>query len=245
MDCVTSLMTFHFIFRFRLDSWKDGERVLNELANLLKLKGYLTSLRVDRHEISFRVEDNPEKKTAADVARIINERLPSIKNNVSRRLGVTIISAGVGDKTKSTELNGIQRIEILDGWNVTLMLAAAGTAAVVVIIVITVCLLKGYDKSKDKLGDLQHSMSGPAETCKDYQDLCRARMTGGKNGSGNTNEPQPAGRVVILNQENDRPPSSRSSTSSWSEEPALTNMDISTGHMVLVSVFETCSTISI
>lgn len=216
-----------------MDSWKDGDRVLNELANLLKLNGYLTSLRVDRHEISFRVEENPEKKTAADVARIINERLPSIKNNVSRRLGVTIISAGVGDKTKSTDLNGIQRVEILDGRNLTLMLAAAGTAAVVVIILITICLLKGYDKKKDKLGNLQHSMSGPAETCKDYQDLCRARMTGGKNSA---NEPQPAGRVVILNQENDRPPSSRSSTSSWSEEPALTNMDISTGHMVLVSL---------
>lgn len=221
--------------QFRLDSWKDGDRVLHELANLLNLKGYLTSLRVDRHEISFRVEDNPDKKTAADVARIINERLPSIGNNVSRRLGVTIISAGVGDKTKTSDLNGIERVEIMDGWNVSLMLAAAGTAAVVVIILITICLLKGYDKSKDKLGNLQRSMSGPAETCKDYQDLCRARMTGGKNSGGNVNEPQPAGRVVVLNQENDRPPSSRSSTSSWSEEPALTNMDISTGHMVLVS----------
>lgn len=220
---------------FRLDSWRDGDRVLNELANLLSLKGYLTSLRVDRHEISFRVEDNPEKKTAADIARMINERLPSIKNNLSRRLGVTIISAGIGDKTKGIDLNGIQRIELLEGWNMTLMLAAAGTAAVVVIVVITVCLMKGYDKSKDKLGALQRSMSGPAESCKDYQDLCRARMTGGKNGSGNLSEPQPAGRVTILNQENDRPPSSRSSTSSWSEEPALTNMDISTGHMVLVS----------
>lgn len=216
----------------RLDSWKDGERVLNELANILKLKGHLSSLRVDRHEISFRVSG---KKTAADVARIINEELPSINNIVSRHLGVTIISAGVGDKTKSSDVSGIQRVEIMDGWNVTLMLAAAGTAAVVVIIVITICLLKGYDKSKDKLGDLQRSMSGPAETCKDYQDLCRARMTGGKNGSGNASEQQPAGRVVILSQENDRPPSSRSSTSSWSEEPALTNMDISTGHMVLVS----------
>lgn len=218
-----------------MDSWKDGDRVLEQLANYVNLKGFLTSLRVDRHEISFRVEDNPEKKTAADVARFINEKLQSIKTNLSRRLGVTIISAGVGDKTKSSELSGIQRVEILDGWNVTLMLAAAGTAAVVVIIVITICLLKGYDKSKDKLGDLHNSMSGPAETCKDYQDLCRARMTGGKSNGGNVNEPQPAGRVVLLNQENDRPPSSRSSTSSWSEEPALTNMDISTGHMVLVS----------
>lgn len=29
-------------------------------------------------------------------------------------------------------------------------------------------------------------------------------------------------------------PSARSSTSSWSEEPVQSNMDISTGHMILV-----------
>lgn len=217
-----------------MDSWKDGNRVLNELANLLSMKGYLTSLRVDRYEISFRVADNPEHKSAADVARIINERLPSIRNNVSRRLGVTIVSAGVGDKTKSVTATGIVREPIFDGWNITLVLAAAGAAAIIVIVIITICLLKGYDKSKDKLGGLQSSLSGPAETCKDYQDLCRARMTGK---SQSTDAPASAGRVVILNQESERPPSSRSSTSSWSEEPALTNMDISTGHMVLVSAF--------
>lgn len=214
-----------------MDSWKDGERVLSELANLLSLKGYLTSLRVDRHEISFRVEENPDHKTAADVARIINERLPSIKNNLSRRLGVTITAAGIGDKTKSNTSNDIEREEMFDGWNLTLMLAAAGAAAIVVIVIITICLLKGYDKSKDKLGGLQSTLSGPGESCKDYQDLCRARMTGKSTSS---EVSAPAGRVVILNQENERPPSSRSSTSSWSEEPALTNMDISTGHMVLV-----------
>lgn len=32
-------------------------------------------------------------------------------------------------------------------------------------------------------------------------------------------------------------PSARSSISSWSEEPAHSNMDISTGHMILVSGF--------
>lgn len=116
-----------------MDSWKDGDRVLHELANFLSLKGYLTSLRVDRHEISFRVEDNPEHKTADDVARIINERLPSIKNNLSRRLGVTIISAGVGDKTKIVSSNGIEREEMFDGWNITLVLAVAGAAAIFVI----------------------------------------------------------------------------------------------------------------
>lgn len=44
-------------------------------------------------------------------------------------------------------------------------------------------------------------------------------------------------RLASLSRESEgsnNSPSSRSSTSSWTEEPALTNMDISTGHMVLV-----------
>jgi receptor-type tyrosine-protein phosphatase N len=46
-------------------------------------------------------------------------------------------------------------------------------------------------------------------------------------------------RLASLSRESEgsnNSPSSRSSTSSWTEEPALTNMDISTGHMVLVRV---------
>jgi receptor-type tyrosine-protein phosphatase N len=105
------------------------------------------------------------------------------------------------------------------------MFAGAGFAAIVVII-ITLLLIRRHDKKKDKLGGLQSGISA-AETCsKDYQDLCRARMAG-KNNETTT------GRIASLTKENDRPPSSRSSTSSWSEEPALSNMDISTGHMVL------------
>lgn len=214
-----------------MDNWNDGTRVLAEIANMLNMKDLLTSIRVDRHEIAFRVEENPEK-TASDVARAINDG--RFKNNLSRRLGVTVIRAGVGNKTKDFGFSygvATSRIgEYSDRGNLThlmpFMLAGAAAAAVVVI-VITIFLLKGYDKTKYKLGDLQSSLSGPAE--KDYQDLCRARMTG-------KSANMPVERT-ILSSSNERPPSSRSSTSSWSEEPAITNMDISTGHMVLVSKF--------
>jgi len=124
------------------------------------------------------------------------------------------------------------------------MFAGAGAAAVIVIFV-TLILIKRHDRKRDKLGGLQSGIAG-AETCsKDYQELCRARMAGKTGNGGNStsgatgggsNEPAPSGRITSLTKENEgRPPSSRSSTSSWSEEPALTNMDISTGHMVLVS----------
>lgn len=51
---------------------------------------------MDRREVSFRVEPNPDKKTAADVAKMINDN--RFKTNVFRRFGVTVVRAGVGDK---------------------------------------------------------------------------------------------------------------------------------------------------
>uniref|UniRef100_T1PLR1 Protein-tyrosine phosphatase n=1 Tax=Musca domestica TaxID=7370 RepID=T1PLR1_MUSDO len=109
------------------------------------------------------------------------------------------------------------------------MFAGAGAAAIIVIFV-TLILIKRHDKKRDKLGGIQSGIAGAESCTKDYQDLCRARMAG--KGS-STVEPVASGRITTLSKDNERPPSSRSSTSSWSEEPALTNMDISTGHMVL------------
>lgn len=62
------------------------------------MQNYFTFSRVDRHEISFRVETNPEKKTATDVARAINDS--RFKNNLQRRYGVVLVRAGVGDKVR-------------------------------------------------------------------------------------------------------------------------------------------------
>lgn len=88
--------------------------------------------------------------------------------------------------------------------------SGAGAAAIIVI-VITLFLIKKHDKKKDKLGGLQAGLSGADSCSKDYQDLCRARMAG--KGAGNTESP--GGRITSLAKEAERPPSSRSSTSSW------------------------------
>ncbi|XP_022228423.2 uncharacterized protein LOC111078169 isoform X2 [Drosophila obscura] len=246
----------HVFVKNPIDSWYDGQRIMNELAQILHMQGYFSYLTVQPHEVSFRVNsDNPERKTAGDVARIINENR-GVKNNIQRRVGFYVLHAGVGDKVKDLQDPSVSasRIELAEqGPDVThimaYMFAGAGAAAVIVIFV-TLILIKRHDRKRDKLGGLQSGMAG-AETCsKDYQELCRARMAG-KNGSGGSGtssaggaagggggsatEPAQSGRITSLSKENEggRPPSSRSSTSSWSEEPALTNMDISTGHMVL------------
>lgn len=195
------------------------------------MKNYLTLSNLARHEITFRVEPNPEKKTATDMARAINSDDNRIKMNLHRRLGVVVKHAGVGDKTRE---NDPTREHAEEAPNVTrvliYMVAGAGLAAVVVI-VMTLLLIRRHDKKLDKLGGLQTGLIATEASSKDYQELCRARMAGKGNDS-------PSGRMTSICKDNEKAPSSRSSTSSWSEEPALTNMDISTGHMVLVNVLK-------
>ena len=67
------------------------------------------------------------------------------------------------------------------------------------------------------------------------QELCRQRMA--VRTSDRPEAPHTSRISSVSSQFSDGPmpsPSARSSTSSWSEEPAQPNMDISTGHMVLV-----------
>lgn len=217
----------HVILKNSIDDWKDGARIVQALAEMLNLQNFFTHTRVDRHEVSFRVEPNPEKKTALDVAKSINDS--RFKNNLSRRLGVLVLRAGVGDKVKDYENDGnTPKMEIADGTDMTkiiylMILLAFGCA--VALCGLLLLVYRRFSYRKDKLNNLQAGLSGTETTSKDYQELCRARMAGKNDTS--------TARVASLSKENERPPSSRSSTSSWSEEPALSNMDISTGHMVL------------
>jgi receptor-type tyrosine-protein phosphatase N len=86
-------------------------------------------------------------------------------------------------------------------------------------------IIRRHSRYKNKFEGL---IGSSAEVSKDYQELCRARMSNKKE------EPNAASqRIASLSKDPDNSPSSRSSTSSWGEEPVLSNMDISTGHMVL------------
>lgn len=192
------------------------------------MENAFSHVRIDSHEVSWKVIP---AVNATDVAKAISD--PRVKNNIVRRLGITIEETGIGDKVKLRIENQPQVDLINNGPDVGhimfYMFAGAAVAATLVISV-TWFLIRRHDKKRDKLGGLK---SGSDQACSsdDYQDLCRARMSG----KGNTSvEPVQSGRITSLTKENDRPPSSRSSTSSWSEEPVLSNMDISTGHMVLV-----------
>uniref|UniRef100_A0A8D0L9W0 Protein tyrosine phosphatase receptor type N2 n=1 Tax=Sphenodon punctatus TaxID=8508 RepID=A0A8D0L9W0_SPHPU len=89
-----------------------------------------------------------------------------------------------------------------------------------------------HHKLKEKLSAL--GGDGGADATAAYQELCRQRMAVK---SSDRPEPLHTSRInSISSQFSDGPipsPSTRSSTSSWCEEPVQSNMDISTGHMIL------------
>lgn len=108
-------------------------------------------------------------------------------------------------------------------------LVAAGVAAAIAAAVVTLIIARRHAKCRAKLAGLT---TPDPEASKDYQDLCRARMQA-KQPSEKVESP----RITSLSREGESNlPSNRSSTSSWSEEPTFSNMDIATGHMVLVSM---------
>lgn len=229
----------HVKFTTPVDNWRDGERIVQAIGEQVNLAPFLSHIRVDQHEVSFRVDANPEKKTATDVAKAIND--PRFKSNLSRRLGVNVLYAGIGDKTQASEWDEPMTKKMvsltqdggIDSTHLMVYMFVGAGAAAIIVAVITLFVVKRHDKVKSKLINLAGGMGmgggGVVDSSKDYQELCRARMAGK---GGNNEGSATSGRITSLAKENERPPSSRSSTSSWSEEP-LTNMDISTGHMVL------------
>lgn len=110
---------------------------------------------------------------------------------------------------------------------------AATTAAALAAAAVTFFILRRAGKFRAKLANL---VNPDPEASKDYQDLCRVRMQTKPiaKSDNNPETPRILSNISRENELNDSP-TNRSSTSSWGDESALSNMDISTGHMVLVS----------
>ncbi|KAL0268125.1 UNVERIFIED_CONTAM: hypothetical protein PYX00_010191 [Menopon gallinae] len=216
-------------FKDRVDSWMDGLKIIRAVEELLNLRqNTFSHTRVDLNEVTFKVEPNRLNLNASEVAR----RIDADRALIKKTLGVEVTSTGVGDKAKLPTVMSQSTVDEHQLWILSFLLC--GVIAAVAIAGAAFFVIRRHSRTRQKL---QNMTQLDSEASKDYQDLCRARMA--------TKSPQekPEGgggfighRITNLTRESEgsnHSPSSRSSTSSWSEEPALTNMDISTGHMVL------------
>jgi len=204
------------------------------LRNAKLPENYVDHLNWEDRQVTFHVKKNPNNVSAADVAKKAEELRDVIKKELD---GVEITKAGLGDQSSISAV-------VFSSGEARILAAAAivcGVMAALLVAASVLYFLRRHHKTKAKLQGLT---THDTEASKDYQDLCRARMASkagdGGNGNGVTKGDAPvhipSQRVSSLSRDSDNgnnSPSSRSSTSSWSEEPVASNMDISTGHMVL------------
>ncbi|XP_076156172.1 receptor-type tyrosine-protein phosphatase N2-like [Alosa pseudoharengus] len=175
--------------------------------------------------VIFRVRSNAQNVSTADVASIAEHQREALEKEAK----VKILEAGVTDKTKLKQLpTKYSRSESTK----YLVLTAVSLVCIVGVLmasVVVYCLRhRSHHKLKEKLSTLGTDTASDATAT--YQELCRQRMA----------VKPPVERAEsrinsVSSQLSDGPmPSpSRTSTASWSEEPAHSNMDISTGHMIL------------
>ncbi|XP_060728397.1 solute carrier organic anion transporter family member 5A1b isoform X2 [Tachysurus vachellii] len=180
--------------------------------------------------VTFQVRTNDQNITTAAIANLADKQ----KAALEKEAGVTILEAGVTDKTT---LNQIPTKYSHSESMKFLILTIISIVCIIMVLLISsiiYCLRhRSHHKLKEKLTNL--STDPATEATATYQELCRQRMAV-KPPAERTELRQSSRINSVSSQLSDGPilsPSARTSTSSWSEEPAHSNMDISTGHMIL------------
>ncbi|XP_070279659.1 receptor-type tyrosine-protein phosphatase N2 isoform X1 [Myotis yumanensis] len=211
-------------------SLEKGKQLLADVTGLLQVPtSVLADTEVLGPAVTFRVSANVQNVTPAVVAKAA----VSNKDKLERSSGLRILQAGVGSKSKLKLPPGPAEQEDSAKFLVLTLLSIAAILGVLLASGVIYCLRHdSHHRLREKLWGLAGD-PGPDATAA-YQELCRQRMA--VRTSDRPEAPHVSRINSVSSQFSDGPmpsPSARSSTSSWSEEPALPNMDISTGHMVL------------
>merc|ERR1712226_1244030 len=246
----------HLMTKKRFDRITQGEDLTDLLAIELGVPRHaLTNERIEDHHVQFRVEPNPQNIDTNTMADSIGNDI-NLKKRVSSELGVEVAQVAAGDKSDydvskfpATSISSILYI----------VLVATSTFAILVlsaaILVLTKhCIRRSRENSaltKLHKQDVYESERGKVQ--EEYKQLCRdwskksntntvqpqdtatskTALVSDDNGKTSPQQPTSAAIKKVQNQDSKSEGSNRSSTSSWGEEPTSTNMDISTGHMVL------------
>ncbi|XP_041259352.1 receptor-type tyrosine-protein phosphatase-like N isoform X2 [Onychostruthus taczanowskii] len=212
-----------------------GVQLLELLAKHLHLStASFINISVVGPALTFRIRQNPQNFSLADVA----SQTEQVKGELEHELGLKIVQTGVGERNEAAAYSRPSRFG--DGFHsVLLTFIALACVAVIAIAVSAALCLRRHAKQREKERLAALGPEGAADTTFEYQELCRQHMAA-KSLFGRADAPAaPAetSRVSsVSSQFSDAPqpsPSSHSSTPSWCEEPVQSNMDISTGHMIL------------
>ncbi|KAL0966009.1 hypothetical protein UPYG_G00289490 [Umbra pygmaea] len=211
-----------------------GVQLMEIVARRAKLQiSDLLELSVVGPAVTFRVQPNAQNISTADVANIAVRQ----KDAVEKEAKVNILEAGVTDKSQISQIPTKYSTAESTKFLVLTVVSILCMVAVLLASTVVYCLRhRSHHKLKEKLTNLGTDTASDATST--YQELCRQRMA----------VKPPVERTEPMHSVSSRinsvssqfsdggpvvSPSARSSTSSWSEEPVHSNMDISTGHMIL------------
>ncbi|KAI5153925.1 Receptor-Type Tyrosine-Protein Phosphatase N2 [Manis pentadactyla] len=207
-----------------------GEELVEDIARLLAVPMRdFADIQVLGPAVTFKVSTNVQNVTAADVSKVAADN----RDRLEKMSGLKILQTGTGLKSKLKLSPHQAEQEDSTKFIVLTLISVIAIVGVLLASGVAYCLRHtSQSRMKEKLSGLRGGL-GPDPTAA-YQELCRQHMA---TRAPDHPEALHTSRVSsVSSQFSDGPapsPSARSSTSSWSEEPAQPNMDISTGHMVL------------
>uniref|UniRef100_A0A8C4GNG9 Protein tyrosine phosphatase receptor type Na n=1 Tax=Dicentrarchus labrax TaxID=13489 RepID=A0A8C4GNG9_DICLA len=185
----------------------DGVKLLELLADKIHLTtSSFINISVVGPALTFRIRQNEHNMTAAEVAAKAGEKF------LESETGLKIVQTGVGEVLDTHIHTETQTFLFIT-------LVSMAVVGGLLVLAMAVACLRHYTQQVAN-GKLGLGPEGGAETHFDYQDCVDTSRVSSVS-SQFSDGPQHS------------PSSTHSSTPSWSEEPAQSNMDISTGHMIL------------
>ncbi|XP_059495587.1 receptor-type tyrosine-protein phosphatase N2 isoform X2 [Stegostoma tigrinum] len=213
-------------------SSEKGLELMEYLAHLLKLQmSAFEDISMLGPAVIFQVKAIGENVSTADVVNIAEIN----KEKLEKETGLKILRTGMREKSKLLAFPQQANEEDSTKFIILTIISIVCIIGVLIASGVIYCLRhRSHEKLKAKLGTLGHDATTGSDATNAYQELCRQRMAVK---TSERPETAHASRVnSVSSQFSDGPqpsPSTRSSTSSWCEEPVQSNMDISTGHMIL------------
>ncbi|KAM9323433.1 receptor-type tyrosine-protein phosphatase N2-like [Pholidichthys leucotaenia] len=209
----------------------EGVHLMEILARMAKIHmADFAEFTVVGPAVTFKVDPNAQNVSTADVANVAVKQKAALEKEAK----VSILEAGVADGSQINQLPTKYSQAESTKFLVLTVVSILCIVGVLLASTVVYCLRhRSHHKIKEKLTNLGTDTSSDATAA--YQELCRQRMA--VKPPAERSEPISSRINSVSSQFSDGgqavSPSARSSISSWSEEPAHSNMDISTGHMIL------------
>jgi len=236
----------HIQIKDRFNSLGQANKLADYVADHLQVKrGVFTEFRPEQSRLLLKVNSNPAGLNATTMADLLSKD-QSLVHHVKQDLGLDIDNFAAGDKDSvvSVYSGPSNRLFLL------LFLLTAGLASLLLLAGVLL-ILRRRSRLNTKVSETKTEKEEPV---KEYKQLVRdwsrsSRASGGSNSESKddrresggaaraaapptTTSGSPSAKPLKRSSQNSEG-SRTSSTSSWQEDPGVTTMDISTGHMVL------------